>query len=139
MAFKHHPKQKGDRGVLKAQVDLFEQGFTILAPLTEHAPFDLVAYKDGKFQRVQVKYRKLDKFGKLDVKFSTCWTDKRGTHTVPVDKDEVDLYCVYCPETDECYYLNPREYGSNVTLRVETPKNSQLKNVKFAADYRRAP
>ncbi len=139
MAFKHHTKQKGDLGVLKAQVDLFEQGFTILAPLTEHAPFDLVAYKDGKFQRVQVKYRKLDKFGKLDVKFSTCWTDKRGTHTVPVDKDEVDLYCVYCPETDECYYLNPREYGSNVTLRVETPKNSQLKNVKFAADYRRAP
>jgi hypothetical protein len=20
---------------------------------------------------------------------------------------EVDLYCVYCPDADECYYLNP--------------------------------
>ena len=29
----------------------------MLLPLTEHAPFDLVAYKDGRFYRVQVKYR----------------------------------------------------------------------------------
>jgi hypothetical protein len=42
----HHTKEKGDLGVLKAQLDLFEQGFLILNPVTEHAPFDLVAYKD---------------------------------------------------------------------------------------------
>ena len=42
----HHTKQKGDLGVLKAQLDLFEQGFILLNPMTEHAPFDLVAYKD---------------------------------------------------------------------------------------------
>jgi hypothetical protein len=135
----HHTKQKGDLGVLKAQVDLFEQGFTVLVPLTEHSPFDLVAYRDGEFRRVQVKYRKLDKSGKMDIKFSTCWTDKHGTHTVPVDKNEVDLYCVYCPDTDECYYLDPKVFGSNATLRVETPKNGQLKNITFAADCRRAP
>ncbi len=135
----HHTKHKGDLGVLKAQVDLFEQGFTILAPMTEHAPFDLVAYKDGKFRRVQVKYRRLDRHGKLDIKFSTCWTDKNGTHTVPIDKSEVDLYCIYCPDTDGCYYLDPSIFGSNVTLRVETPKNGQRKNINFAANFRRAP
>jgi hypothetical protein len=139
MTIEHHAKQKGDLGVLKAQVDLFEQGFTILAPLTEHSPFDLVAYRDGEFRRVQVKYRKLDRHGKLDIKFSTCWADKNGTHTVPIDKNEVDLYCVFCPDTDECYYLDPKEFGSNMTLRVKTPKNNQLKNVNFAADFRRVP
>ena len=56
----HPTKQKGDLGVLKAQVDLFEQG-------------------------------------------------------------------------------SPKEFGSNATLRVEAPKNGQLQNIKFAADYRRAP
>ena len=40
----HHTKDKGDLGVLKAQVDLFEQGFAIFTPQTEHCPFDLVAY-----------------------------------------------------------------------------------------------
>jgi len=139
MAIDHHTKQKGDLGVLKAQVDLFEQRFTILAPLTEHSPFDLVAYRDGEFRRVQVKYRKLDRHGKLDIKFSTCWADKNGTHTVPIDKNEVDLYCVFCPDTDECYDLDPKEFGSNMTLKVKTPKNNQLKNVKFAADFRRVP
>jgi len=38
--------RKGDLGVLKAQLDLFEQGFTILNPVTEHAALHLVAYRD---------------------------------------------------------------------------------------------
>jgi hypothetical protein len=135
----HHTKEKGDLGVLKAQVDLFEQGFTILSPMTEHAPFDLVAYKDRRFYRIQVKYRKLDNKGKLGIKFSTCWNDGRGTHTVPIDKEEIDLFCIYCPDTDECYYLAPGMFGSYVGLRVETPKNGQKKNIRFASAYRRVP
>ena len=139
MANAHHTKEKGDLGVLKAQVDLFEQGFNILLPLTEHSPFDLVAYKDGKFRRVQVKYRALDKTGALMVKFTTSWADRRGTHSSPVDKNEVDVYCIYCPETDQCYYLDPKKFGSNASLRVKTPKNCQAKRVNFAADFRKAP
>ena len=124
---------------MKAQLDLFEQGFTIFVPLTEHCPFDLLAYKGGEFRRVQVKYRSIDRTGKIDVKFSTCWNDRHGTHVKPNDKDEVDLYCIYCPDTDECYYLAPGEFGSNASLRVEAPKNNQRSNVKFASDFRRAP
>jgi hypothetical protein len=59
--YKHHTKSKGDLGILKAKLDLFEQGYLILNPETEHAPFDIVAYKKGNFRRVQVKYRKLKK------------------------------------------------------------------------------
>ena len=135
----HHTKDKGDLGVLKAQIDLFEQGFTIFVPLTEHCPFDLVAYKDGEFRRVQVKYRSVDRFGKFLVKFSSSWADRNGTHTSLIDKKEVDIYCIYCPDTDECYYLRPEKYGSNTSLRVRAPKNGQLRRVNFAADYRRVP
>ena len=123
----HHTKTKGDLGVLKAQIDLFEQGFIICIPQTEHAPFDLVAYRHGEFRRIQVKYRSLGRAGTLEVRFSTCWADRNGVHVVPVDKTEVDLYCIYCPETDECYYLDPIKFGSNVSLRVEAPKNGQGK------------
>jgi len=135
----HHTKEKGDLGVLKAQLDLFEQGFTILNPLTEHAPFDLVAYRKGGFRRIQVKHRRLDQTGKLEIRFSTCWADKNGTHVVPVDKAEVDLFCVYCPDTDECYYLNPSDFGASACLRVDPPKNGQVKGVRLAADFRRVP
>jgi hypothetical protein len=44
-------------------------------------------------------------------------------------KAQVDLF-----EQD-----SSKRIGSNATLRVEAPKNGQLKNIKFAADYRRAP
>ena len=135
----HHTKEKGDLGVLKAQVDLYQQGYLLLNPLTEHAPFDLVAYKKGSFHRIQVKYRKLDQAGKLEIKFSTCWADKHGVHTVPVDKSEIDLFCIYCPDTDECYYLKPEDFSKNVCLRVKAPKNNQQKNIRYAADYRRVP
>ena len=135
----HHTKQKGDLGVMKAQLDLFEQGFIILNPITEHAPFDLVAYKDKNFLRIQVKYKSVDKTGSITVHFRSCWADKNGTHMQPVDKGEVDIYCIYCPNTDECYYFNPSEFRSSVTLRVITPKNNQSKNINLAADYRRVP
>jgi hypothetical protein len=59
----HHTKHKGDLGILKAQVDLYQKGYMILNPATEHAPFDIVIYKDGMFKRVQVKYRELNSKG----------------------------------------------------------------------------
>ena len=135
----HHTKEKGDLGVLKAQLDMFEQGFLILNPATEHAPFDLVAYKEHVFRRVQVKYKSVDKTGSITVHFRSCWTDKHGTHMQQVDKSEIDLYCIYCPDTDECYYLDPDDYKRSVTLRVETPRYKQHKNVRLAADFRLVP
>ena len=136
---KHHTKVKGDLGVLKAQVSLYEQGYLILQPVTEHAPFDLVAYKDGTYKRVQVKYKSLDKTGALTIHLRSCWADKNGTHMQAINKGEVDLYCVYCPDTDECYYFKPDDFDKSVTLRVETPKNNQTVNVNFTTDFLRVP
>lgn len=135
----HHTKDKGDLGVLKAQADLHQQGYQILIPLTEHAPFDIAIYKDNKFKRVQVKYKSLDRNGKLEVHFRTCWADKNGTHMRAIDKNSVDLYCIYCPDTDECYYLDPKDFRRSASLRVEKSKNNQSRFVKLAADYRRVP
>ncbi|RMG36276.1 MAG: hypothetical protein D6720_05430 [Gammaproteobacteria bacterium] len=136
---RHHTKEKGDLGVLKAQLDLFEQGFMILNPVTEHAPFDLVAYRGGRFLRVQVKYKSLDGSGGITVHFRSSWADKDGTKMRQVDKDEIDLYCIYCPDTDACYYFDPKLFGRSVTLRVEAPKNNQSRHVKYADDFRRVP
>lgn len=134
----HHTKTKGDLGVLKAQVDLFEQGYLSLLPQTEHSSFDLVGYKEGVFKRIQVKYRSVSK-GSIVVAFRSTWADKNGNHIVPINKEEVDLYCVYCPDTDKCYWFNPSEFNTSVTLRIEPSKNNQKKNVVLAEDYRQIP
>lgn len=48
----HFTKDKGDLGVAKVHADLAEKGFTVLFPVTERAPFDLVAYAHGEFHRL---------------------------------------------------------------------------------------
>lgn len=135
---KHHTKNKGDLGVLKAQVALAEQGWLPLLPLTEHSSFDLVAYKEGHFKRIQVKFRTAYK-GAIQVKFESIWSDKKGIHVAPVDKEELDLYCLYCPDTDECYWFDPKKFQKGVSLRIESSKNNQTKNVHFASDYKLIP
>jgi len=114
MATRHHTKDKGDLAVAKVQADLIERGAAVLLPFTEHAPFDLVAYIDESFYRVQVKFRTA-KQGSVIVRFSTSWADRHGTHIRPMPRHEVDAVAIYCPETAQCYYLDPKEYGTSVT------------------------
>ncbi len=133
----HHTKDKGDLAVLIAQVDLNRKGYTVLIPLTEHSPFDLVAYKDGKFERVQVKYRSSTNGEVIQVPFSSRWASKTGNHIVPIDKNEVDLYCVYCPDTEKCYYLRPKDFGATVHIRLAPTKNGISKGVHMASEYER--
>ena len=47
---------------------------------------------------------------------------RNGTHvTPPMDKSTIDAVCIYCPETDDCYYVKPAEHGASVTLRISRP------------------
>lgn len=136
---KHHTKNKGDLGVLKVKVDLFEQGFLILVPETEHSPFDLVIYNEGVFKTVQVKYRNLTKNGVLEIPFRSSYSTSKGVKTISVNKSLIDIYAVYCPQTDECYYFNPSDYNKSITLRVKTPLNNQALKVHEASNFRKVP
>jgi hypothetical protein len=53
-----------------------------------------------------------------------------------MDKGAIDTVCVYCPETDECYYVQPDVYGTSVTLRVAPSRNGQQVGVLDAAAFR---
>lgn len=135
----HHTKNKGDLGVLKAQADLCSKGYLILTPLSEHTPFDLVAYKDGDFIRIQVKYRSINSKGFLFVRFSSSYSTSKGYCENPVDKNQIDLYCVYCPDTDRCYYFDPKKFNCTVNIRINKTLNKQCKNIHYADDYLSIP
>lgn len=129
----HHTKNKGDLGLVQAMADLTAKGWAILVPLTEHEAFDLVAYRDGRFLRVQVKYRAAVR-GAVCVPMSTCWADRHGVHSVPIDRTAIDLLCLYCPDTDACYYLDPKLVGRRITLRTAPSRNNQVKRIMWAKD-----
>lgn len=134
---KHHTKNKGDLGVLKAKADLCSQGFLVLAPESEHSPFDIVAYDGNLFQRIQVKSRSL-RNGILPISFRASWADKHGTHSRAIDKDKIDIYCIYCLDNDTCYYIEPKKFGTHCHIRVIASQHKQ-KNQHEAGLYRLMP
>ena len=113
-----------------------ELGYIVLNPVTEYSPFDFVAYKDGEFYRIQVKYRTMKK-GCVEVKFRTSWADRNGTHTKYYNLNDIDIFAVYCPDTDKCYFIRTDEYKDHkcVTLRIEPTKNNQKTHILLAKDF----
>jgi PD-(D/E)XK endonuclease len=52
------------------------------------------------------------------------------------DADQIDLFLVYCPETDRVYAVGVDEVGSGYGfLRVAPTANGQSKRIRWAADY----
>lgn len=135
----HHTKTKGDLGVLKVKVDLYLQGYLILVPETEHSPFDLVIFQKGIFKTVQVKFRNLTSKGVLEIPFRNSYSTSKGVKTKFVDKKLIDIYAVYCPQTDACYYFNPKQYNRSITLRVKTSLNNQKSKIHSADQFRKVP
>jgi len=77
--------------------------------------------------------------GRVIVGFSSKWTDRHGVHAKAMDKEEVDLVCIYCPDTDECYYVRPSDFRGSVSLRVTPALNRQQMGVLPATDFRELP
>ena len=92
----HHTKDKGDIALMKATLDLTLKGYSIFLPISEHLPFDFIAYKDGKSLRIQAKYSTGG-----EVHSSTYSGSKSTKH---YNQDDFDYYAIYLPEVDKCVY-----------------------------------
>lgn len=134
---KHRTSWKGDIGVAVVTADLVKSGIDVMMPISEHLPFDLVAFDGESFHKVQVKYVAADRTGKLEVKLR-----KHVSHGGVYGKNrmarftdgEIDVLAIYCPDTDLVYYVRSKDFPTGyVTLRLTPAKNSQKKGVTDAS------
>lgn len=128
---------KGDIGVAKITADLLVKEFEVLLPYSPGSPFDLVAYKDNKFYKVQCKYRKAHN-GIIVASFKRMTVNYRKQESRPLQESEMDVLAVYCPDTDICYYisfLDCQPAKGKFHLRIAQPKNGQVQGVRFAQDF----
>ena len=132
----HEKKRKGDIGVAKAIARLTELGWNVGIPITEHAPYDIFAEKEGDIETVQVRYT-TPKKNKLDVKLQTSWADKSGNHIKKRILSDYTVLAVYNPEFDEIYFIRSKDFvnDSCLTLRLVDTMNGQIKGVRMARDY----
>ena len=129
---------KGDIGVLKSKCSLYEQGFITFSPDTDKLPYDLLVSKNDKFYRVQVKYRELEKNGSINIRFRSICSNTKGARIKQIDKNAVDFYCVYCPQTDECYFFDHKKFNKGITLKLKYEGKTN-KTCNYAEDFLKPP
>jgi hypothetical protein len=77
--------------------------------------------------------------GTIEVQFRSTWSDSNGSYARPLDEHEVDVVCIYCPDTRACYYVDPKRFGRSVSSRVTPSRNRQGRNVLLADGFRAMP
>ena len=134
----HHTKDTGDIGLACVIADLFKHNIQIALPVSEHLPFDLIAiHSRGDMSKVSVKYRVMSRSGAVQVETRSVWNDRNGTHHRPHRPGDYDAVAIYCPDTDECYYLPASELTpSGRTLRITDPGNNQMAGISLARSFR---
>jgi hypothetical protein len=136
---RHATKDKGDLGVGHVISDLLKNGIQPAILLSEHLPFDCIAIsKEAILKRISVKYRKLDKNGRITVELRSVWSDRKGVHTSGINLSLVDAFAIYCPDTSEVYYVRTdeiRDSLKSICLRVRPSKNNQSKGVSSAISF----
>jgi hypothetical protein len=83
--------------------------------------------------RAQIKYIRINKRGVIEIITSTVVNRKK----VSVDLSQTDLWVVYCPNTDENYYISSVELlgKKTICLRVTEPKVNNNDNIHYAKNY----
>jgi hypothetical protein len=134
------PSQKGAIAEAEIAAAATRAGILILRPDAEGRRYDLVFDTGPQLLRVQCKWARVARDGQV-ISVRTCTsrlTPLNGYVRTTYSADEIDAVAVYCPDTDECYFL-PIELVAGKTythLRLATARNNQKIGVTMADDYR---
>lgn len=110
----HHTKDKGDLAVAKTMLDLTTKDYSVFVPaITEHLPFDIIAYKANKCYRIQCKYS-----SDHAIKNKTIWSNKNGPHIKLYDNKDFDYYAIYLPDIDKVVYPSIKFGGKYIATAI---------------------
>ena len=135
-------KGKGDLAELKVACDLVSRGHQIAIPYGEDWDFDLIVFRHGQLERVQVKHTS-SKDGVVAVKcFSNSLTNGKVRRVKQYTAAMIDWIAIYDSSTDRCFYVPAAELGKgrrSIHLRLEPARNGQLAGTRSAEDYAHLP
>ena len=121
----------GDIAELMVQASLTKHRHDVAKPISNSKRYDLLWFVNGEWTRVQVKN---GRYREGAVRFNSCNLGRNGRKDY---RGEVDYFGVFCDELGEVYMVPVDEVGiTEVSLRVDPPKNNQTRNVRMAEPYR---
>ena len=131
------PSKTKGIGIIGEQIliaEFVKKGITVLTPIGDNSPYDIVIDYNGMFINVQVKTPEFVKDGKMV--FCTNITNPFKKTSRKYTEKEVDVFGLYCIENGYIGLLPICDCSSKETIiRLEQTKNNQTLNVKNAIDY----
>jgi hypothetical protein len=131
-------KQKGDLAEAMVAADILRRGHKIAFPFGEDWDYDLIACRDGRLERVQVKHA-VQQDGVVPVRCcSMSLTNGRVRVVKRYTSATIDWIAVYEANTGRCYYVPSSEFRDGrrlLSLRLSPPRNCQQRGIRWARDY----
>ena len=117
-----NPRRQGDVGELSAMQWLVENGWDVYLPLGHAPDADLVADRDGRLVRVQVKTCTLFRDGRYDVMLCTRGGNQSWSGLVKTfGRERCDYLFVHCGDGRR-WFIPAEEVGGGHGIRLGGPK-----------------
>lgn len=135
-----HAKEKGNMGEAVVTMDLISKGFHVFTEIGDISKIDLIAEKDHKLYKIQVKTR-TSSYGAIKIRL-----DKRGPNYVYYYKNyDVDVFAYYSLNENILIYI-PFSYFEkigkqrfSVRLTERKTKNPHIRKEIFYTDFLEFP
>lgn len=128
-----HSKRKGNIGSFGIGLELTKLGYSIFTEEGDISKIDMIAEKDGKIIRLQVKgVTPVNDTLPLEL------TKSGPNYSFKYEIDNFDYFALWDLENHVGYLIPVDVLNTNnkrFTLRLRTPKNNQTKNINYAEDY----
>ena len=129
-------KQVGNISEAKALFEFQRRNIPVAIPWGDNERYDLIAEFNNKLNKIQVKTANEIRNGAI-----LCYARSSTNHTTNKKltnyKDDVDYFIFYNQTLDKIAIV-PIEYigdRKQICLRIEEPKNGQIKNIAFFDDF----
>ena len=126
-------KTKGTISEYKVITKLLELGYTVSTPIGDNARYDLIADTGENLIRIQVKTGWVHNDVVMFNCFGVTW-NRTSTYTKEYTLKQVDVFLIYCPETDDIYKYPVGKVKLGY-LRIKPTKNNQNKGIVWAKDH----
>lgn len=131
-------KEKGDLAEAMVAADILRRGHKIAFPFGEDWDYDLIACREGRLERVQVKHA-VEHGGVIPVRcVSMSLTNGKVRVVKRYTSVTIDWIAVYEAGAGRCYYVPSSEFERGrrlLSLRVSPTRNSQQRGIRWARDY----
>jgi len=118
--------------------DLLRRGYKIAIPYGEDWDYDLILCRDGRLERVQVKYARSDGIVIVVRCYSHSLTNGRVRATKLYTEETIDWIAVWDATSECCYYLPASQLGDGravLHLRLQPTLNNQKAGIRPSSDY----